>query len=934
MAQHPEVIPIGPIPPSHIPAPRDLWRALPRRHIPLVAHPFLDEENGLEGQYLEGELDNESNPDSDSDTVVDLGEAEEEVPQLIPAYPVDIPPLDINPPPRRPMADAAYLHLFKPERFSGEKNSIGIEDFLDTLEMSLSCLDAVVDEAKRERAKVLALQSHLDGKAKSYWLTLRAEKKATFALAAAALKLRFPARNDEMGGWAEKARSISEMNTMTQGALTSEQYVEKASDLFAILGKEYSIILATKFVDGIVDDTTKIMIDAQFDEAYSFPAVIKAYEKCTKSLRRKEVAARRPEERESTKSDAELMRETVRQNAQMVLQVGEMLKELTLAKQVERQAVNTQRYQPIVGTVAQTSPVSSASYQRAPSNYGRSVVCFTCGQQGHRVFECKATTILPREEQEKLRAAHARAMAPSQAALGSGAGPAAGAGNANTGHRMQATAAHVEQISDEELGIEGETDPQGMMVMSAQMVEIVKKNIAQDKWRLMTAYVNSLSAEEKSQLVAMADKRGRPDEDDMEEAPPTSRPKVSAPEGSGRAPTGASRPAAPPSQAAPPAEGNVPAAPPPMFYQPQSRPFIPDPFYDIPANQFQPQFAPAAGPSDARAKKGKKKATEPKIKRHIKLLQGQEPWDPVEALRRMPVVGLDFGSLMDMAPGARIAVGKALQMEKNVEYRPSAARALDVNLLAAVPPPSRMSQPAVVANTSATGIFRESAPSNVNGVVKEPTCHIINFHTSGEVWGAGYGKGKAYSMGKILIDGGAVVNLMPEKIAIRLGLTLEDNDDIVIRTATDETRPIHKCTTFDLNIAGVVANIKVYVIDIPQSYSLLLGRRWLYQVRAFGDYSSHAYTIYNSKGKPSSVQSTGTTGNIEPLHEVFLNPHKVLPHTALTATEEEEILLGRGKMEAIINRIVQGAESQSQDWETDEESGDESEDNSGNEEQQ
>jgi len=35
--------------------------------------------------------------------------------------------------------------------------------------------------------------------------------------------------------------------------MTSDLYVEKANDLFATLGDEYSLMLATKFVDGITD---------------------------------------------------------------------------------------------------------------------------------------------------------------------------------------------------------------------------------------------------------------------------------------------------------------------------------------------------------------------------------------------------------------------------------------------------------------------------------------------------------------------------------------------------------------------------------------------------------------------------------------------------------------------------------------------------------
>ena len=105
-------------------------------------------------------------------------------------------------------------------------------------------------------------------------------------------------------------------------------------------------MLATKFVDGAADNTLKIMIDTQFDGAYRFPNVIKAYEKCTKSLRRQEMSRQRPEDpaKEVFKSSQELMLEAMKHNAQMVFQVGEML-EMSMAKQPER----PRAYQPIIG---------------------------------------------------------------------------------------------------------------------------------------------------------------------------------------------------------------------------------------------------------------------------------------------------------------------------------------------------------------------------------------------------------------------------------------------------------------------------------------------------------------------------------------------------------------------------------------------------------
>lgn len=74
----------------------------------------------------------------------------------------------INQPVPLPIENMAYLHLFKPKIFTGEKNTIGVEDFLETLEISFPSLDTIPDEAKRERAKVLALCGHLDGKAKQF----------------------------------------------------------------------------------------------------------------------------------------------------------------------------------------------------------------------------------------------------------------------------------------------------------------------------------------------------------------------------------------------------------------------------------------------------------------------------------------------------------------------------------------------------------------------------------------------------------------------------------------------------------------------------------------------------------------------------------------------------------------------------------------------
>ena len=85
--------------------------------------------------------------------------------------------------------------------FSGEKNTIGVEDFLELLEIFLEGLDTQLtgrDTAWHERVKVLVLQSNLEGKAKQFMLELRRYQKITYDAAAIALRQRFPTPFDEV----------------------------------------------------------------------------------------------------------------------------------------------------------------------------------------------------------------------------------------------------------------------------------------------------------------------------------------------------------------------------------------------------------------------------------------------------------------------------------------------------------------------------------------------------------------------------------------------------------------------------------------------------------------------------------------------------------------------------------------------------------------
>jgi hypothetical protein len=66
-----------------------------------------------------------------------------------------------------------------------------------------------------------------------------------------------------------------------------------------------------------------------------------------------------------------------------------------------------------------------------------------------------------------------------------------------------------------------------------------------------------------------------------------------------------------------------------------------------------------------------------------------------------------------------------------------------------------------------------------------------------------------------------------------------------MRTAASTVHPIEAYVMIDIEVAGVVASIKCYVLpaSIRPSYSILLGRRWMKQVRALGDYANDRYCM-------------------------------------------------------------------------------------------
>ena len=154
----------------------------------------------------------------------------------------------------------------------------------------------------------------------------------------------------------------------------------------------------------------------------------------------------------------------------------------------------------------------------------------------------------------------------------------------------------------------------------------------------------------------------------------------------------------------------------------------------------------------------------------------------------------------------------------------------------------------------------ESEVLNINQVIAEPTEEVVNFHTEGKI----EVKGRERHLHRILIDGGSVVNLIPDVVARELGLTFCQSKDrmLTIRTATGNTLQIRYYARFDVNIAGVIANVRAYIIPRMTTYTLLLGRRWMKQVRASGNYREGTYQIEGFDGRRRGIPICNREGAI------------------------------------------------------------------------
>jgi hypothetical protein len=89
---------------------------------------------------------------------------------------------------------------------------------------------------------------------------------------------------------------------------------------------------------------------------------------------------------------------------------------------------------------------------------------------------------------------------------------------------------------------------------------------------------------------------------------------------------------------------------------------------------------------------------------------------------------------------------------------------------------------------------------------------------------------------KILVNGGATVNLVALKTVKVINLRLHENDNLCIRIINRTSIPITHVVRFKIKIVGIDYDVKAFIMPENVSYSIILSRPWMRLAKLWNSY--------------------------------------------------------------------------------------------------
>ena len=103
-----------------------------------------------------------------------------------------------------------------------------------------------------------------------------------------------------------------------------------------------------------------------------------------------------------------------------------------------------------------------------------------------------------------------------------------------------------------------------------------------------------------------------------------------------------------------------------------------------------------------------------------------------------------------------------------------------------------------------------------------------------------------------------MIDLVAKDVVDQLGLERHPVNDLGMRLADDSLVPLESYVWLDVNVEGVVARVRAYVMPVTVTYKILLSRRWLKRIKGVEHHATNTLIIQGidsllrkTKGRPA-----------------------------------------------------------------------------------
>ncbi|XP_072071639.1 uncharacterized protein [Arachis hypogaea] len=123
---------------------------------------------------------------------------------------------------------------------------------------------------------------------------------------------------------------------------------------------------------------------------------------------------------------------------------------------------------------------------------------------------------------------------------------------------------------------------------------------------------------------------------------------------------------------------------------------------------------------------------------------------------------------------------------------------------------------------------------------------------------------------KVLIDGGAAISLLPERMLMKVGKHLDDlvPTNIAVTDFSGSSTPAKGLVTLDVKVGSSEQNTVFVVVPSKASYNTLLGRDWIHGVGVVPSTMHQSVLLWTEDGKPDVIKADSNL-YVELLHVDF-----------------------------------------------------------------